>query len=270
MSLNLPPLAQIAKQAGSMALAMQKAVVANQNGEQQTKSDGSVLTIADLEANRTICQELERHFPNIAIISEENSDAHNAAALLGDERFDTDPIDNTSAYARGRDGFSVNIGHIKNARVIAGVIYFPARAELYFTGADDKAYLQKGDDKPREIQVAQPPLRSPLQVAVGFSQQHLAHLNGHKYDVQRFPAQLRTCMVASGVCDLTGISKGQSSGYNSWDIAGPHAVLKAAGGDIVASNGAPIKYGKGTVKIPDHIAGAKDVLKSLGLGEALD
>ncbi len=262
---NLQPLAQIAKEAGDKILAMQAEVVTNQYGEQETKPDGSVVTTADKEANRIVCTGLAKHFPGIAVVSEENSHESNAAALQADERFDTDPLDNTTGYVKGRDGFSVNIGRIKNGFPIEGVIYWPARRELYFTGDDGKAYLQEGDNIPKEISVKKLPLRNPLQAAIGFNEKHVAHLEGREYEAQQHPAQLRTCMIARGVCDVSGINKGHDGGFNSWDVVGPHAVLLAAGGDIVGTDGTPVRYEKGTEKLPDHIAGAKDVLVSLGL-----
>lgn len=265
---QITTLAQIAKEAGDKILAMQPEVVANKNGEQEIKSDGSIVTTADKAANEIVCEGLAKHFPGVAVVSEENPDDMNARALQADERFDTDPLDNTTGYAKGRDGFSVNIGRIKNGLPADGVIYFPARQELYFTGEDGKAYLQQGDSAPREIKVKALPLRNPLQAAIGFNEQHIAHLAGRDYEAKQFPAQLRTCMVARGECDISGINKGHDGGFNSWDTAGPHAVLRAAGGEIVSTDGKPMRYEKGSIKLPDHIAGAKDVLIALNLASA--
>lgn len=267
---SLPPLARIAKKAGDVVLSMQEAVVANKNGEQERKPDGSIVTTADKEANRIICEELAEYFPGTAILSEENIEESNSLALQADERVDVDPIDNTTGYAKGRDGFSVNLGHIKDGVPIAGAVYWPARQELYFTGEDGKAYLQEGSNPPKEIQAKKLPLRDPLQVAVGYNQQHVEHLGDRNYEIQNHPAQMRTCMVARGECDLTGINTGRSDGYNSWDLAGPHAVLRAAGGEIVSTDGALVRYGKETIKLPPHIAGANDVLVSLGLIQRAD
>lgn len=264
---RLTVLAQIAKEAGDKVLAMQTEVVANRHGEQEIKPDGSIVTTADKAANKIVCEGLAKHYPGVAIVSEENPDEMNAAALQADDRFDTDPLDNTGGYVMGYDGYSVNIGRIKNGVPVEGVIYFPARQELYFTGANGKAYLQQGEGAPREIRVKGLPLRNPMQAAVGFNEQHIEHLTGRSYETKQLPGQLRTCMIARGECDISGINKGHDSGFNSWDTAGPHAVLLAAGGDIVSTDGHPMRYGKGTIKLPDHIAGAGDVLLALNLAD---
>ncbi|MFW0776507.1 MAG: 3'(2'),5'-bisphosphate nucleotidase CysQ family protein [Rickettsiales bacterium] len=262
---NLPKLAQIAKETGETVLAMQKEIVANRNGEQETKRDGSVVTSADKKANQIICNKLADFFPGIPIVSEENSRESNDAALQADERFEIDPLDNTSGYVQGLDGFSVNIGRIRGGVPVAGAVYWPARKELYFTGDDGKAYLQKGNTPPQKISAKKLPLRTPLQAAVGFSERHLSHLKNFKYEIQKHPAQLRTCMVACGKCDITGINKGKGVGFDSWDTVGPHAILLAAGGDIVDTEGSPMRYNNSTEKLPDHIAGANNVLVALGL-----
>jgi 3'(2'), 5'-bisphosphate nucleotidase len=267
---KLSILAQIAKQAGDKILSMQEEVIANQNGEQETKPDGSIVTTADKTANKIVCEGLSKHFPYIPIVSEENPEYMNVKSLQADERFDTDPLDNTSGYVKGLDGFSVNIGRIKNGVPVEGVIYFPARQELYFTSDNGRAYLQHGENTPKEIMVKGLPLRNTLQVAVGFSEGHLEHLVGREYETKKLAAQLRTCKVACGECDISGINKGNDGGFNSWDVAGPHAVLIAAGGEIISTDGKPIRYEKGIIKLPDHIAGAKNVLLSLGLASKQD
>ncbi len=262
----LPILARIAKEAGDKVLAMQADVIANQRWE--TKGDDTPVTIADKEANRIVCGRLAEYCPTIPVVSEENSPESNQAALQADERFDTDPLDNTSGYIKGLDGFSVNIGRIKNGVPIAGAIYFPARQELYFTGDDGKAYLQKGDAAPKRIQASRLPLPTPLRAAVGFNEENVPHLQTIDHIIEKHPGQMRTCMVAQGKCEVTGVNQGYGGGFESWDTAGPHAVLLAAGGDIVTTEGKSMRYGKESTKLPDHIAGAKDALIALNLASA--
>jgi 3'-phosphoadenosine 5'-phosphosulfate (PAPS) 3'-phosphatase len=119
--------------------------------------------------------------------------------------------------------------------------------------------------KPRVITVRRGAyLRDPLEVAVGFSEQNLSHLTGCNIKKTEHAAQQRTCKVATGECDITGINKGGSGGFNSWDIAGPHAVLRAAGGEIVTMDKKPLRYGK-SEKVPAHCAASLDVLLALDL-----
>jgi len=112
------------------------------------------------------------------------------------------------------------------------------------------------------------PMRNPILVAVGFNEQNVDYLHGHTYKVKAYPGQLRVCMVACGEVDITGINKGYLGGFESWDVAGPHAVLLAAGGNIITIDGLPMRYGKDSTKLPDHIAGGKDILFQLGINKS--
>jgi len=269
---KLTPLAEIAKEAGDTILGMQKSIVKkydNGNGLQeecdgqgdkwQQKIDRSIITDADIKANQIICKALAERFPRVAVVSEENSMAQNQAALKAKDRFETDPLDNTGGYIEGRDVFSVTIGRIVGDRPTEGVIYFPAKQELYYTGEDGKAYLQKGDASPQLIQVRKG-AHDSLNVAVGFHEQNIDYLAGKDITTTLLSAQLRTCAIACGECDISGVNRG-AGGFNTWDIVGPHAVLLAAGGDMVMEDGTPLRYSGDNVTVPRHIVGSFEALE---------
>ncbi|NBX03072.1 MAG: hypothetical protein EBR02_03205 [Alphaproteobacteria bacterium] len=259
---ELPPLAKIAKEAGDAIALMRPMIVEKQMWLE--KEDKSRVTPADLWANAIVCEGLKKYAPDIAVVSEENSYESNNVALKASERFETDPLDNTTGYTKGLDGWSVNIGRIKDGVPIEGVIYFPIRKELYYTEGG-KAYLQKGDAPPQEISVKKGSLRDPLQIAAGFTEQNVEHVGGRTHELHKHPAQMRTCKVAVGECDVTGVNKGANGGFNTYDIAGPHAVLLPAGGDIIEyETKKPFRYGNG-IKVPDHVGGSVDALLALGL-----
>ena len=278
MSIKLPPLAQIAKEAGDEILKLQEMIAAEykttdgQNPRSGTenihyKDDLSPFTTADTRAHEIVVAALSKHFPSVAVLSEEATEQENAIALKARDRFETDPLDNTTGYIKGKDGWSVNIGRIVDGVPTEGVIYFPAKQELYFTGEDGKAYLRQGDSPPREISVKKGALRNPLKVAVGFNEQNIEHLGSRQIVAEKHAAQQRTCMVATGAYDITGVNKGANGGFNSYDIAGPHAVLRAAGGEIVTMDKKPLRYSGESLKVPDHCAGGIDTLVALGLAD---
>lgn len=261
--LPLPPLAQIAREAGDIILAMQDDIAGNKKWE--TKSDGSPVTPADKKAHAIIKQRLAEAFPGVALVSEEGTQEEREEGRKAKDRIDCDPLDNTRGYMKGHTGFSVNLGRITNGEPVEGAVYFPARKELYYTQSG-KAYRQKGNAPPEQIHVQRLPLRSPLRVTTGFNEQNFNFIGNREYQQYKHPAQYRTCMVAAGECDITGLNKGGSGGYNSWDVAGPHAVLLAAGGDFITEDGRPMRYGDST-KVPPHIGGGVDTLKALGLAD---
>jgi 3'(2'), 5'-bisphosphate nucleotidase len=261
---SLPILALIAKEAGDTILAMQPDIVANKDWE--TKEDGSPVSPADKKAHEIIKERLEQHFAGVALVSEEGEKEVTKQAMKARDRFESDPLDNTGGYIKGLDGYSVNIGRVIDGVPVEGVAYFPARREIYFTH-EGKAWFQKGDEAPKEIKVKALPLRNPLQVAAGFRKHDLTFLGDRAADIQKHPAQYRTCMVARGECDITALNQGNNEAYNSWDVAGPHAVLMAAGGDFVDEKGAPVRYNDENGEVPPYIAGGVDTLKALGFAD---
>jgi fructose-1,6-bisphosphatase/inositol monophosphatase family enzyme len=47
-----------------------------------------------------------------------------------------DPIDGTLEYIHGGDSYSISVGLIENGALLAALVYFPARQELFFTKED--------------------------------------------------------------------------------------------------------------------------------------
>jgi len=83
------------------------------------KTDRSLVTNADEEADRILREGLRKAFPDHAIITEESG-------LDGSPRAEyvwmVDPLDGTRAYAAGLSGYSVMVGLLKNVKPFAGVV----------------------------------------------------------------------------------------------------------------------------------------------------
>ena len=102
------------------------------------KSDDSPLTKADLVSHEVIESYLKT--TNIPILSEEGKD------ILYDERKEwnhlwiVDPIDGTKEFIKRNGEFTVNIALIENKKPVLGVIFVPAKGELYFSTIDMGAF----------------------------------------------------------------------------------------------------------------------------------
>ncbi|MEZ5691310.1 MAG: 3'(2'),5'-bisphosphate nucleotidase CysQ [Rickettsiales bacterium] len=255
---QLTKLAKIAKKAGEKLLEMQPAVVEKEKA--QLGSDKYPHSEADDAANKIVLEELNRFYPNIPIVSEENSVKDNNKGLKSKEYFAIDPLDNTRSFVEGKGAYSINIGKIENGLPTEGAIYFPKKRELYFT-KNGRAFLQKDESEPKEIRVARLSPHGPIKVAVGFANSDDSLFGNITHETGKYPGQLRTCMVAAGECHVTGR---QNEGFNIWDIAAPHAVLRAAGGEIVlAEDRKPFRY-NGEIKVPAHFSGAIETLLIMG------
>ena len=92
----------------------------NHSFDVKKKLDDSPLTTADLESNDIICKSLEKEFPNIPVISEENRIRDYKEAVF----FLVDPLDGTKEFIQRRREFTVNIALIENNQNEDGGVEF--------------------------------------------------------------------------------------------------------------------------------------------------
>ena len=97
--------------------------------EVSKKGNGEVVTAADREVDASIGAGLASEFPDDAVYSEEAEDP--PARLSARRVWIVDPIDATSDYASGGDEHCVSIGLAVEGVPVLGVVYNPARDELF-------------------------------------------------------------------------------------------------------------------------------------------
>ncbi len=100
------------------------------------KSDGSMVTDADLASSDFLQNALAKHWPEINFLSEEMTAQEQMAVLSCDKPFwCLDPLDGTSNYVAGIPIFGVCIALIVDQRPVLGIIYDPVHNEC-FSAAD--------------------------------------------------------------------------------------------------------------------------------------
>ena len=92
------------------------------------KSDGTLVTQADIESDQHICGQIRNEFPGDVVLSEELN-----TVCSGDSRvvWVVDPLDGTTNYSHGLPLWGVSIARLVNGQPDLGVIYFPVLGELY-------------------------------------------------------------------------------------------------------------------------------------------
>jgi myo-inositol-1(or 4)-monophosphatase len=119
-----------------LALEAGAALRRHQSGalEVRHKAHGEVVTAADLESDAMIRSGLEQAFPEDAVFSEETADS--PLRLSKARVWIVDPLDSTSNFAERGDEYCVSIGLAVDGQAALGVIYNPARDEVYAGHAD--------------------------------------------------------------------------------------------------------------------------------------
>lgn len=230
--------------------------------EVKLKGDESPVTIADEAADKLIFAGLRAAFPDVAIVTEEQSDSHEVVADLF---FIVDPLDGTKEFIKRRGDFTVNIAFVENGVPIRGVVYAPAKNRLFYTDQNGASVEESGDfdlETPGPVtpMKVKTPDNNALVVVASKSHRDAAtdaYIN--KYNVESSTSagsSLKFCLVAAGEADIYP----RVGRTMEWDTAAGHAVLSGAGGDVVRfDDHTKLLYGKPIYENPFFIAYAPGV-----------
>ena len=219
----------------------------------RAKADGSPVTEADLAANAILEEGLKTAFPQIPIVTEEREGDH-AQGAQGEYFFLLDPLDGTKDFARGGEDFTVNAALIRNGAPEAGVVYAPARNQLYRTLPQGGAEEEKpGETRPAPLRVRRTP-KGPMVMVTSKSHEDertRAWIRRHiGAQALKVGSSLKFCLVASGAADVYP----RLSRIRQWDTAAGDAILRAAGGFVQDLSGAPLRYGAPGFVCPEFVA----------------
>ena len=259
MSDLLGRLAAIALRAGDEIM-----TIYGSNVTAREKADLSPVTEADEAAERLILRDLAMSDPDIPVVSEEAASAGHipkTAALF----YLVDPLDGTKEFLTRNGEFTVNIGLIRGGHPVAGVVYAPAKGEIFVGEVGQGAWSAKVNSgaKPNALDWTAIRTRSatPTEPVVVASRSHMdakteAWLKGQgRHSLKSAGSSLKFCLLAKGEADYYP----RFGRTMEWDTAAGHAVLSAAGGSVATENGEPLTYGKTAAGYanPGFVASAK-------------
>ena len=218
--------------------------------------DAGPVTEADIAVNAMLHSELGRARPDYGWLSEESPD--NPARLDQGRCFIIDPIDGTRAFLQGEEAFAHSLAVVEAGRVVAAVVYLPARDALYSATENGGAMLN-----------GQPIRASAKKGAAGAtlltSRPSLAAehwKDGRPPPVRReFRASLawRLCLVAEGRFDAM-ISLRPTW---EWDIAAGDLIARQAGAVVTDRRGRDITYNAPSPLTAGVLAGPEPVWRDL-------
>jgi myo-inositol-1(or 4)-monophosphatase len=182
--------------------------------------NASPVSEADIVLDKFLHSALTTARPGYGWLSEETID--DPVRLSHERVFIVDPIDGTRGFIKGDDSWTVSLAVVENGVPIAGVVYAPARDEMY-EGCRGGGAKLNGTPLTR---VRPPDRLLPLIPAAGAVHQEL---QAKGFDYTRGPAYAslayRLTQVATGKLDAAMVRRGSSD----WDIAGAAAILSECG-----------------------------------------
>ena len=242
------------------------------------KDDKSPLTLADKAANSLIMKRLQMLW-DLPVISEESQSIPQDVRSKWTNYWLVDPLDGTKEFIKRNGEFTVNIALIENGEPIFGVVYAPALETLYFgahrCGArkavrgidfnsreDLVAKLTDTDHNFTHLPLPYDPER-PFTVVASRSHCNVETTDFiERLEVERGPAtrvsigsSLKLCLVAEGSADVYP----RIAPTMHWDTAAAHAVVVAAGGQVLDYNtNEPLTYQSSTLANPFFVAYSRD------------
>lgn len=231
----------IAKSAGSAIMEVYATDFSVEN-----KEDNSPLTQADLSANQIIVSALRQLTPSVPVLSEESATVDFEKRQHWQQYWLIDPLDGTREFVKRNGEFTVNIALIVHGSTVLGVVYAPVTGLLYFATYHHGAYKQLGASVPLRIHTK---ILNPNQPVLAISRSHtdqrtqkfIEHIEtacNNQAELIPMGSSLKICMVAEGLADVYP----RLGPTSEWDTAAAHCILQEAGGDIIDTTGATLRY----------------------------
>ena len=229
--------------------------------EVRRKADLSPVSEADEAAEALLVPGVEKLLPGVPILAEE-AVSRDGLIDVGREFVLIDPLDGTREFVQRRGDFTVNVALVRDGTPVAGVVYAPAREQMFVGGTT----AATADLEPGAPVGALTPIRTRAYPADGLvavaSRSHLDVETRVFLEVVR-PVATRTagsslkfCLVAAGEADVYP----RFGPTMEWDTAAGHAVLAAAGGTVVHPDRTPFGYAKPGLRNGPFIAWGREPL----------
>jgi 3'(2'), 5'-bisphosphate nucleotidase len=226
----------LAQQAGDAILS-----VYGEQFEVTHKTDQSPLTVADLRSHEIISKGLLALTPELPVLSEEASDISYEKRQQWTRYWLVDPLDGTKEFVSRNGEFTVNIALIDDHVPVLGVVHVPVTSTTYTGAVGVGAFKQVDGQTPGPLRVRSP-ADSPLRIVGSRSHrgdtldQYLPKLA--PYELVAVGSSLKFCFVAEGSADFYP----RFGPTSEWDTAAAQAVVEAAGGEVVKTNGERLRY----------------------------
>lgn len=198
--------------------------------EVKTKSLNDFVSQVDCRAEEEVIAVLKAAYPEHGFLGEEGG---RQGEIGNNSVWVIDPLDGTTNFLRGIPHFAVSIALVQSGEVVCGVIYDPARQEL-FTAARGKGAAMNG----RALRVAEQTDFPSALLGTGFP---LIDRNvcDVYFDMLRAATRRGTGIRRGGAAalDMAWVACGRIDGFweiglKPWDIAAGMVMIAEAGGVV--------------------------------------
>ncbi|MEX3314862.1 inositol monophosphatase family protein [Sulfitobacter sp. PS-8MA] len=228
-SANLNIMIKAARKAGR---ALVKDFREVENLQVSVKGAGDFVTKADIGAEKILKEELMGARPTYGWLAEEGGEEEGQDPT---RRWIVDPLDGTTNFLHGLPHWAVSIALEHKGEIVAGVVFDPAKDEMFFAEKGTGAWMNEG-----RLRVSGRHRMIESIFATGLPFGGRADLPETLKDLGRLLpvcAGVRRWGVAS--LDLAYVASGRYDGFwerrlKPWDVAAGMLIVKEAGGLVEA------------------------------------
>jgi myo-inositol-1(or 4)-monophosphatase len=200
-----------------------------ENLQVSSKGAGDFVSRADIAAEKILKDELMGARPNYGWLAEESAPEDGKDPT---RRWIVDPLDGTTNFLHGLPHWSVSIALEFKGEIVSGVVYDPAKDEMFYAEKGQGAWLNDS----QRLRVSGRKVMIESIFATGLPFGGRPDLPETLKDLARLlPATAGVRRWGSAALDLAYVAAGRYEGFwerrlNAWDIAAGLLVVREAGG----------------------------------------
>ncbi len=205
-----------------------------ENLQVSMKGAGDFVSKADIAAEAILKEELLGARPTYGWLAEEGG------AIDGEDptrRWIVDPLDGTTNFLHGLPHWAVSIALEHKGKIVSGVIYDPAKDEMFFAEKGEGAWM---NDMRIRVSGRHRMIESIFATGLPFGGR--SDLPATLQDLARLmPACAGVRRWGAAALDMAYVAAGRYEGFwerrlNAWDVAAGIIIVKEAGGFVQALN----------------------------------
>ncbi|MBY8977187.1 inositol monophosphatase [Rhodobacteraceae bacterium NNCM2] len=194
------------------------------------KGVGDFVSRADIKAENTIREALTDARPNYGWVGEESEEVKGEDPT---RRWIVDPLDGTTNFLHGIPHWAISIALEHKKKIVAAVIYDPAKDEMFVAEAGSGAWMND-----RRLRVSSRRDMHEMLFSTGVPFGNRSGLPETMRDISRLmPRCAGVRRFGAAALDLAWVAAGRYDGFwertlNAWDIAAGILLVQEAGGMV--------------------------------------
>jgi myo-inositol-1(or 4)-monophosphatase len=219
-----------------------------ENLQVSVKGPGDFVSQADLRAEQSLREDLEKARPGYGMLMEESGESGSEKWTW---RWIVDPLDGTTNFLHGIPHWAISIGLERRlpeggSEMVAGVVYSPVNNELFWAEKGVGAYL---NDKRLRVSARRELKDAVFATGVPFAATSGANRLAFARTLSTLMPQIAGVRrFGSAALDLAWTAAGRYDGYwemgiHPWDIAAGMLIVREAGGYATDGEGKDVIAG---------------------------